>query len=244
MVIFPVVLVDVVAVNTRSPVATVSTRLTICAEKLPVPSRSTIVFGVFVEIAVVAEFATLFAVEIVASLVSTIPAAAATSAFTINELDNNPDILLCTTPAVANGVTVSEELTTPSVRLIAPAEKPPDAVRLTIAFAVLALTALVTTVAPCGPVTSPDNDPEKFTAVVAVVALPFKAAVIVPAEKFPAPSRNTIVFDVFVGVAVVAELATFPAVEIVASLVTTIAAPGATSAFTINELDNNPDALL
>jgi len=42
-------------------------------------------------VAVVAEFATLPAVLIVANLVSTIAAAGSTSALTINELDNNPD---------------------------------------------------------------------------------------------------------------------------------------------------------
>src|SRR5204863_190066 len=134
-----------------------------------------------------------------------------------------------------------------SVTLIAPAEKLPDALRLTIAFAVLALVAALartvaaatfaalcppiklTTVAPCVPVTSPDNDPEKLVAVVAVVALPVKFAVIVPAEKLPDASRATIALAVFALIAVVAELATFPAVLIVANFVSTIAAAGSTS---------------
>src|SRR5690606_6923480 len=75
-------------------------------------------------------------------------------------------------------------------------------------------------------------------------ALPVKLATIVPALKLPEPSRNTIVFGVFKLVAVVAELDTLPAVEIVANLVSTIAAAGLTSAFTINELDKFPDASL
>ena len=67
-------------------------------------------------------------------------------------------------------------------------------------------------VALCVPVTSPDKLPVKFVAVVAVVALvavealPFSAAVIVPAEKFPEPSRATMALAVLFAVAVVAEL--------------------------------------
>ena len=76
------------------------------------------------------------------------------------------------------------------------------------------------------------------------VTVPVRFAVIVPAEKLPDASRATIVLAVFVFVAVVAEFATLPAVLIVASLVSTIAAAGSTSVFTISELDNNPDALL
>ena len=55
--------------------------------------------------------------------------------------------------------------------------------------------------------------------VVAVLALPFNVAVIVPAEKLPDPSRATMADKVFKFVAVVAELLTLPAVLIVASLV-------------------------
>src|SRR5256885_15268485 len=59
------------------------------------------------------------------------------------------------------------------------------------------------------------------------VALPFNVAVIMFALKFPDASRATIAFAVLALVAVVAELATFPAVEIVANFVSTIAAPAA-----------------
>ena len=80
----------------------------------------------------------------------------------------------------------------------------------------------------------------------AIVKLSITASVKLtdPAEKFPEASRSTIVFAVFADVAVVAELATLPAVEIVANFVSTIAAVGDTSAFTIKELDNKPEALL
>jgi len=69
--------------------------------------------------------------------------------------------------------------------------------------------------------------------VVAVVAFPERAAVIVPALKFPLPSLATIAFAVFESVAVVAELETFPEVEIVSSFVSAIAALELISAFTI-----------
>ena len=68
---------------------------------------------------------------------------------------------------------------------------------------------------------------------VALVANPVKLAVIVPAVKLPLASRATMADAVFASVAVVAELLTFPAVEMVANLVSTIAAVGLISAFTM-----------
>ena len=66
---------------------------------------------------------------------------------------------------------------------------------------------------------------------VAVDALPVKAAVIVPALKFPVASRATIVFAVLLFVAVVAELLTLPAVAMVANLLSTIPAVAEMSSF-------------
>ena len=65
------------------------------------------------------------------------------------------------------------------------------------------------------------------------LAVPVKAAVIVFAVKFPEASRATIADAVFADVAVVAELLTFDAVEIVASLVSTMPAAALMSASTI-----------
>jgi hypothetical protein len=84
---------------------------------------------------------------------------------------------------------------------------------------------------PAAAVTVIAADPSKLTpliaravwSVVAVVALPVNAAVIVPAEKFPLPSRATIADNVFALVAVVAELETLPAVDNVARYVSAIA---------------------
>ena len=67
----------------------------------------------------------------------------------------------------------------------------------------------------------------------AVLALPVNAAVTVPAAKFPLASRATIALAVFADAAVVAELLTFRAVAIVASLVSSIAADAFMSALTI-----------
>src|SRR5579863_10017000 len=146
--------------------------------------------------------------------------------------------------------------------VIVVALKLPDASRLTIALFVSALVAALantvaaatfaavcpptklTTVALCVPVTSPASEPEKLPALVAVAALPFKLAVMVPAEKLPDASRNTIVLGLLLLVAVVAEFATLPAVEIVANFVSTIPAAGAISASTIKELDKLPNASL
>ena len=72
------------------------------------------------------------------------------------------------------------------------------------------------------PETFPDKGPEN------------PAAVMVPAEKFPDPSRATIAEAVFAVVAVVAELATLRAVEMVANLVSAIAAEALMSALTIS----------
>lgn len=113
------------------------------AEKLPDASRATIAFARLALFAVVAALATLPAVVRVASLLSDIAAPEAISALTINEVERAPDELLCTIPDVLNGKTVNELLSTASVRLTAPAENLPEASRLTITFAVLALSASV-----------------------------------------------------------------------------------------------------
>ncbi len=67
----------------------------------------------------------------------------------------------------------------------------------------------------------------------ALDAKPVKLAVMVPAAKLPLASRATIAEAVFASVAVVAELLTFPEVEMVANFVSTIAADALMSAFTI-----------
>ena len=109
--------------------------------------------------------------------------------------------------------------------VMAPAEKFPEASRLTIVAGVLAEVAalaaltppatfaalcpptLATTVAPWGPVTLPASEPVKLSAVVAVAALPARLPVIVPAEKFPFTSRFTMVPGVLTLVAAMAALA-------------------------------------
>ena len=67
----------------------------------------------------------------------------------------------------------------------------------------------------------------------ALLAKPVKLAVIVPAVKLPLASRATMADAVLASVAVVAELFTLPAVAMVANLVSTMAADGLISAFTI-----------
>ena len=69
--------------------------------------------------------------------------------------------------------------------------------------------------------------------IVALVAFPSSDPVIDPAEKLPDASRDTMALAVLLLVAVVALLDTFPAVDIVASLVSTIPAVALISAFTM-----------
>ena len=75
--------------------------------------------------------------------------------------------------------------------------------------------------------------PVKLALVVTVDALPANVAVIVPAAKFPLLSRATMVETVPELVAVVALLLTFPAVAMVASFVSTMAAEALMSALTM-----------
>ena len=213
------------------------------AEKLPDESRATIALAVLALVAVVAEFATLPAVEMVANLLSVIAAFGAISAFTINELDKLPEASLCTTPAVVNASTEMvppEEIFNCSVPEVLKDNAPALADKPVVVLPVN--TNDGNAVVPAGncnvpvivsPALSTFNE-----------AAPVKLATTVPALKFPELSRSTIVFGVFALVAVVAEFATLPAVEMVANLVSAIAAEGSTSAFTINELVNNPDELL
>jgi len=190
-------------------------------------------------VAVVAEFATLPAVLMVANLVSTIAAAGSISALTINELDKFPEASLCTTPALVNA----------SIEIV-----PPDAIFKRSSALVLndnepvfadnpVVVLPVNTndgnaVVPAGSCNVPVMVSPAFNTF--ADAAPVKLAIIVPALKFPDASRATIAFAVLTLVAVVAELATLPAVEIVANLVSTIPADADTSALTTRELDNNP----
>lgn len=106
--------------------------------------------------------------------------------------------------------------------VIVPALKLPEASRATIVEAVFAFVALDVTVKVAAEdwlavkVCDPDKPvPDTFmvsvplltfAAVVAVLAFPFRLAVIVPAEKLPDPSRATMADAVFALVAVVAAL--------------------------------------
>lgn len=122
---------------------------------------------------------------------------------------------------------------TSSTKLIVCAAKLPVPSRLTRVFGVLRFV----------PVTPTALSTYDFVATsVAFVVVP--AIVIIFVVKFPDASRETIVLAVFALVAVVAELETFPAVVMVANLVSTIAAEGETSASIIKELDRSPDASL
>jgi hypothetical protein len=109
-----------------------------------------------------------------------------------------------------------------NVAVIVPALKLPEPSRATIVETVFKLVAFDVTVnvelpdwlavkeaEPDRPVPETPKDSVPlltFAAVVAVLALPFNAAVMVPAEKLPEPSRATMADAVFALVAVVAAL--------------------------------------
>lgn len=229
---------------------------------MPLASRNAKVLAVAVLTPVVAEFATLPAVEIVANFVSTIAAVALTSALTINEVDKTPAALLCTTPVAFKAVTVAFALVT-----VLNAELP-EASRDAIALAVAALVAVVaelltlpavaivpsfvSAMAAAGSTSAftiklVDNTPDALLCTTPTVFNPVTvelALVSVLNAAFPDPSRNTNVLAVAVETPDVAEFATLPAVAIVASFVSTIAAVGSTSALTIKLLDTAPEVLL
>ena len=130
-------------------------------------------------------------------------------------------------PAVVADVAV--EALPDNVAVIVPALKLPEASRATIAEPVLAFVALDDTVNVALPawlavkVCEPDKPvPDTFivnvplftlAAVVAVLALPFKAAVIVPALKLPDASRRTMVEAVLAVAAVIVALLACPVTE-------------------------------
>lgn len=119
--------------------------------------------------------------------------------------DKEPE-KLAAVPAVVADVAFPLKLA-----VMVPAEKLPEASLRTTVEAELALVAELasetpeatlaadcppteeTTVADWVPVTFPERDPEKLTAKVALLAVPVKLAVTVPAEKLPDASLRTIV---------------------------------------------------
>lgn len=122
---------------------------------------------------------------------------------------------------------------------IVPALKLPLASRRTMVENVFALVAaLAKTVAAS---TFAAVCPPTLDVLVEVVALPLKLAVIVPAVKLPLASLATIASTVFALVAVVAELATFPAVDMVCKQESGMVSD-AISDPTTKELDKTPEA--
>lgn len=115
----------------------------VAAEKLPEASRDTIAFARLALFAVVAELVTLPAVVIVASLESLIAADELISAFVIKDVENAPEELLCTTPAVFKELTTKELLIIASLALMAAAAKLPAASLLTIVLTAFVLVAFV-----------------------------------------------------------------------------------------------------
>ncbi len=100
--------VNAITAEPTTPVAVIAdapavgVRFRAPAEKPPLASRDTMAPGVSRLVAVVAVFATLPELVIVASLLSAIAALGEISALTINDDDKLPNASLCTTPAPVN----------------------------------------------------------------------------------------------------------------------------------------------
>lgn len=162
---------------------------------------------------------------------------------TMSDELTSPELLLCKTPAVENVGNVNPvaekaarvtPLTITSTTFVPPILNPVFVPPLNSSEGAV--------VVPAGTVRLPLSVPPvrgKFKE-----AKPVKLAVIVPAEKLPETSRDTIALALFAFVAVVAELATKPDAVRVASLLLPIAALPLISASTINEDDTKPLALL
>ena len=227
----PLKLVAVVAVVALP----INAAVIVPATKLPLASRTTI------------SLATL-ELEILASL-SLVIVVLVISLSTINDDDKLPEALLCTTPAEVN-----PSIITVPVELIAMRSTP------TVSKESLSATEAkipVPVLLPVNSIDGADGEPAGSVSIpvrvppakgrsrdALPVTLPMRAAVMVPAEKLPLVSRRTIVLGVFVFVAVVAEFATLPAVEMVASLLSVIAAEFEISALTINDDDKLPELSL
>jgi hypothetical protein len=174
--------------------------VTIPAAKFPDPSRFTIVEGVFTDVAALAANSAecIFAAELPPTeftvAVEEPGPVADTSPF--REVIAEPD------PALTWACNFSKAIRIESVAKIVvllPVVNPVNSLPVTTVDAI--------EVALWVPVTSPDREPVKLVAVMAVVALvavvafPVKFAVIVPAAKFPEAFLSTSVLGVFSGVA-------------------------------------------
>jgi hypothetical protein len=141
-----------------------------------------------------------------------------------------PLVLIAVDPPIVPEV-MALPLTFPAVETVARAESGRAA--MAVFREMFALPSKFTPVAVTAPVNEIALGVAKVVAVVVFpttgpvcvpAELPVRFAVIVPAEKFPEPSRATIVLITLALLAVVAELETFPAVAMVANFVSAIAA--------------------
>jgi hypothetical protein len=192
------------------------------AEKLPEESRFTIVLAVLLFVAL---FAAVVAVATLAAVWPPTLLTAVADCVPVTSPSSEPVKFVALFAVVALVALVAVDAFPLSVAVIVPAAKLPEASRFTIVLPVLTFVALLaaavaeaifaavapptvaTAVELCVPVTSPESEPVKFVALLAVVALvavaalPFSAAVIAPAKKLPEASRFTIVLPVFAFVA-------------------------------------------
>jgi hypothetical protein len=236
------------------------------AAKSPDASLATMALTVLVDVAVVALLATFPAPVMAGRSPSTIgedvstPSAPARTTPVLRLETVRLDALITPVPVV---VRASPPVDVIPVTVTCPAAKFPDASLATIAPAVFASVALVvvlgncedddvsTPPAPAYTMPAPRLDTVRLETLITPVPLVVRdkspadvmpVAVIRPTSKFPDASLATIALAVFVDVAVVALLATFPPVVICASFVSVMLAVDAISASTIwEEVSAPPD---
>ena len=218
------------------------------AVKFPLASRATMALAVLALVAVVALLETLPAVLMVANLVSAMAAALFTIALVITSLATVVLRLTLPVPSMFWAVAVTFPVN-PMVRVVchrlAVEALPLNVVVVSVAVEGLKVNLVLLTSTgkfPLDPVVNRIKwDPllavSSVTAILlALVAVPDSDAVMVPALKLPLASRATIVLALFRLVAVVALLETLPAVLMVASLVSAMAAALFTIALVITSL--------
>jgi hypothetical protein len=234
-------------------------RVATLPEKLPDTSRATIASEVLADVAVVAELDTFNAVAMVASLVSAMAAEGSTSALMMRDEVNAPlPAALWRMPAVVNCaifIPVNPPPLLPSVideAVVVPMASVPATILSSELRATPEDDTVMAVVAPLLPTAKFMASPEAAALLVDCKVsvdpgftppISF-GAVITPEAKSPEASLATIADAVAEAVAVVALLSTLPAVNMVASLVSAMLAPTATSAFTIKDVVRTPAAEL
>ena len=168
-------IVVVVPLTVKSPLTVNAAAVIVPALKLPEASLATIADAVLALVAVVALLDTFPAVDIVANLVSAIPADALMSASTITPAAIEVVLPTDVTSPARFALVVTLDAVPVKLAVIVPALKLPEASLATIVDAVLALVAFEVTVNVVAPdwLAVKDADPDRPVPATAIVRVPF-----------------------------------------------------------------------